>query len=323
MSRCCFNGCANKAKKGQRFCGLHALGIAAATAPTTLPDQAVALPTSAAVPTDSVGRRLVGVTDMSIPASVTVSTSGIDGPVAVAGPATLRCYTVHDPNLLAERAALLAENAELRRQLQEGTTARAQHERDFTVIRTETEALRRDNEAVKAENTALKKRVATLELAIAELKGEVGELKGEVGELKGEVVERRSKLSTLFAVEAIQFLLRHFKRSMCYNAVGPNLMTTAQKYAAGTLPDPDRARYVAFLRLHPQLNDQNVLQTMELLMHARLPIAHPPHAGRANADQLRGEIVAALEAEGDLDASAMEVVDKLVEVLIATPVQRA
>ena len=46
---------------------------------------------------------------------------------------------VNLPTLRAERAALVNENAELRRQLQEGTTARAQHERDISAIRADTQ----------------------------------------------------------------------------------------------------------------------------------------------------------------------------------------
>ena len=127
----------------------------------------------------------------------------------------------------------------------------------------------------------------------------------------------QSKLSVLFAAEAVQFLLRYFKSFMRYNATDPNLMTTARSYAAGSLPSADGVRYAEFLAEFPQLKDERVLQLIEQVMWSRREIAHG-QAGRANAEQLKCEIVAALETAGDVYARAMQVVVKLVQVLMRT-----
>ena len=73
-------------------------------------------------------------------------------------------------------------------------------------------------------------------------------------------LERR--VDELLAAEAVQFLFRYFKSSMGYSHFDPNLMTTAQHYAAGKLPAADRTRYDEFLDKHPQLKDQGVLRVI-------------------------------------------------------------
>ena len=121
---CCFNDCSNTAKEGQRFCGAHDGGRAAATASPSecVPSSAVAsstspprsatastsLPSLATVPpTDALGRRIVCANDLNVPAPSAISVNGADGQFVVTGLATIRCYSAHDPALLAERAELL------------------------------------------------------------------------------------------------------------------------------------------------------------------------------------------------------------------------
>ena len=97
-------------------------------------------------------------------------------------------------------------------------------------------------------------------------------------------------------------------------------MTTALRFAAGNLPAADTTRYGELLVKHPQLRDQSVLQLSELVVYNRGRIAHPRQARDAKAPELKGEIVAALAAEGDLSPRTMQVVDNLVQVLMDTPV---
>ena len=98
-------------------------------------------------------------------------------------------------------------------------------------------------------------------------------------------------------------------------------MATANTYAAGTLPPDERARYAAFLSLHPQLGNYQVLEAIAEVMQARGPIAHPTGQARcANSADLKTEIVQALEAGRKLDAEDLQVVDDLVQELMLTPV---
>ena len=71
------------------------------------------------------------------------------------------------------------------------------------------------------------------------------------------------------------------------------MIDTANKYAAGSLPDADRTRYAEFLVLHPLLSDRAVCNTA---------------------------IVAALETESKVTETVLRVVDDLVQVLMDTPV---